>query len=78
MDRKVRKTRNSTLRIVITTLRCFTLGVMQLLIKAKLLDLKGYFERFFSGCALLSEIKEIEGMRGVEEFLNNYRMFLEI
>jgi hypothetical protein len=51
---------------------------MQLLIKAKLLDLKGYFERFFSGCALLSEIKEIEGMRGVEEFLNNYRMFLEI
>jgi HEPN domain-containing protein len=46
---------------------------MQLLIKAKLLDLKGYFERTHSLRKLLSEIKEIEG---VEEFLANYRTVL--
>ncbi len=46
---------------------------MQLLIKAKLLDLKGYFERTHSLRRLLGEIKEIEG---VEEFLANYRTVL--
>ena len=34
---------------------------MQLLIKAKLLDLKGYFERTHSLRKLLSELRDIEG-----------------
>ncbi len=46
---------------------------MQLLIKAKLLDLKGYFERTHSLRKLLSEIKEIEG---VSEFLADYKTVL--
>ncbi|WP_456467879.1 HEPN domain-containing protein [Archaeoglobus sp.] len=46
---------------------------MQLLIKAKLLDLKGYFERTHSLRKLLSKLKGIEG---VEEFLKNYRVVL--
>ncbi len=46
---------------------------MQLLIKAKLLDLKGYFERTHNLRKLLSELRDIEG---VEEFLKNYRIVL--
>jgi len=46
---------------------------MQLLIKAKLLDLKGCFERTHSLRKLLSEMREIEG---VEEFLANYKTVL--
>ncbi len=46
---------------------------MQLLIKAKLLDLKGYFERTHSLRKLLSEIMEIEGVR---DFLIKYKTVL--
>lgn len=46
---------------------------MQLLIKAKLLDLKGYFERTHSLRKLLSELRDIEG---VGEFLKNHRVVL--
>ncbi|ADC66534.1 HEPN domain protein [Ferroglobus placidus DSM 10642] len=46
---------------------------MQLLIKAKLLDLKGYFERTHSLRKLLSELKDVEG---VEDFLKKYKIVL--
>jgi len=46
---------------------------MQLLIKAKLLDLKGYFERTHSLRKLLSELTDIEG---VKDFLNKYKIVL--
>lgn len=46
---------------------------MQLMIKAKLLDLKGYFERTHSLRKLLSELMDIEG---VKEFLNRYKVVL--
>jgi len=45
----------------------------QLMIKAKLLDLKGYFERTHSLRKLLSEVIDVEG---VEEFLNKYKVVL--
>ncbi len=45
----------------------------QLMIKAKLLDMKGYFERTHSLRRLLSEVMDIEG---VEEFLNKYKVVL--
>jgi len=44
----------------------------QLMIKAKLLDLKGYFERTHSLRKLLSEID----VEGVKEFLNKYKVVL--
>ena len=47
--------------------------VCQLMIKAKLLDLKGYFERTHSLRKLLSEVIDVEG---VEEFLNKYKVVL--
>jgi len=46
---------------------------MQLLINAKLLDLKGYFERTHSLRKLLSELTDIEG---VKDFLNKYKIVL--
>ena len=46
----------------------------QLMIKAKLLDLKGYFERTHSLRKLLSEV--IDVVEGVEEFLNKYKVVL--
>jgi len=45
----------------------------QLMIKAKLLDQKGYFERTHSLRKLLSEVIDVEG---VEEFLNKYKVVL--
>lgn len=45
----------------------------QLMIKAKLLDLKGYFERTHSLRKLLSEVIDVGG---VEEFLNKYKVVL--
>ena len=47
--------------------------VCQLMIKAKLLDQKGYFERTLSLRKLLSEVIDVEG---VEEFLNKYKVVL--
>lgn len=49
---------------------------MQLMIKAKLLDLKGYFERTHSLRMLLSRLKDVEGLEGLEDFLRNYRVVL--
>ena len=49
---------------------------MQLLIKAKMLDLKGYFERTHSLRKLLSDLKGIgEGVEAseIESFLRKYR-----
>ncbi len=46
---------------------------MQLLIKAKLLDLKGYFERTHSLRKLLNELRDIEG---VEDFLKKRKVVL--
>ena len=49
---------------------------MQLLIKAKMLDLKGYFERTHSLRKLLSDLKGIgEGIEAseIESFLRKYR-----
>ena len=45
----------------------------RLMIKAKLLDMKGYFERTHSLRKLLSEVIDVEG---VEEFLNKYKVVL--
>ena len=45
----------------------------QLMIKAKLLDLKGYFERTHSLRKLLSELADIEGVR---DFLTKYKVVL--
>ncbi|RLI86979.1 MAG: DNA-binding protein [Archaeoglobales archaeon] len=44
----------------------------QLMIKAKLLDLKGYFERTHSLRKLLSEID----VEGIKEFINKYKVVL--
>jgi len=46
---------------------------MQLLIKAKLLHLKGSFERTHSLRRLLSELQDVEG---VEKFLKDYKIVL--
>lgn len=49
---------------------------MQLLIKAKILDLMGYFERTHNLRKLLSKLKEIEKNEEVEKFLRNYKIEL--
>ncbi len=46
---------------------------MQLLIKAKLLHLKGYFEKTHSLRKLLSELEDVEG---VNDFMKKYRVVL--
>lgn len=48
---------------------------MQLLLKAKMLDLKGYFERTHSLRKLLGDLKETEAVEAteVERFLKKYR-----
>ncbi len=46
---------------------------MQLMIKAKMLDLKGYFERSHSLRKLLGDLKKIEKGKKLEEFLKNYK-----
>ena len=46
---------------------------MQLLVKAKMLDLKGYFERTHSLRKLLSDLKEIGGVTEVDRLLRKYR-----
>ena len=46
---------------------------MQLMIKAKMLDLKGYFERTHSLRKLLEDLKKIEKSKKLEEFLKNYK-----
>lgn len=48
---------------------------MQLLLKAKMLDLKGYFERTHSLRKLLCDLKETEAVEAteVERFLKKYR-----
>ncbi len=46
---------------------------MQLLIKAKLLHLKGYFEKTHSLRKLLSELEDVEG---VNDFMKKYRAVL--
>ncbi len=45
---------------------------MQLLIKAKIMDLKGYFERTHNLRKLLADLKDIE-KEEIEEFLENYK-----
>lgn len=46
---------------------------MQLLIKAKIMDLKGYFERTHNLRKLLANLKDIEKREEIEEFLKNYK-----
>ncbi len=46
---------------------------MQLLVKAKMLDLKGYFERTQSLRKLLGDLKEIGGVSEVDRLLRKYR-----
>ena len=46
---------------------------MQLVIKAKMLDLKGYFERSHILRKLLGDLKKIEKGKKLEEFLKNYK-----
>ena len=46
---------------------------MQLMIKAKMLDLKGYFERTHNLRKLLGDLKKIEKGKKLEEFLKNYK-----
>jgi len=46
---------------------------MQLLAKAKMLDLKGYFEKTHSLRKILSDLKQIEESKQIEEFLRKYK-----
>ena len=46
---------------------------MQLLVKAKMLDLKGYFERTHSLRKLFGDLKEIGGVSEVDRLLRKYR-----
>ncbi len=49
---------------------------MQLLVKARLLHLKGYFERSHSLRRLLSDLKQIEKSEEIEKFLKRRRRVL--
>ncbi len=51
---------------------------MQLTIKAKLLDLKGYFEKTHSLRKLLEELAEIWKTKEIKSFLEKYRETLKI
>ena len=51
---------------------------MQLIIKAKLLDLKGYFEKTHSLRKLLEELAEIFKKEEIATFIEKYREILKI
>ena len=51
---------------------------LQLLIKAKLLDLKGYFEKTHSLRKLLEELAEIWKGNEIRNFIEEYREILKI